>query len=543
MATAPRPEAPAKAPAKQKSQRQEQVSRIIEREIRHLPMPEEDRKKLERTALHPGKSADARRAASELRRAVYATRSMSRSAQENLVKPFVDNPHGERAHSAARLTRDSHFRKASTAEKELMARVFPSTSPATARGLPTVARQLSQAKLPTAQREQILRHAFSAKSDADMRLATRDVLRALKGQPEQTQQALLEPFTRPRLSEKKAAYASKLVHSPAWRSLGAPERTQLAQVLSTASPDNLRSLHTLAQLPGMLMDRDAQGGTLLSHLAQLAKGPLHPALHERRAELLNGVLEETAQSFQVDQKEFNTCTVTSMQYELVRDNPAEYARLIAGLAGPTGRVGMRGGGEIELQDDSLSSKASGPYSSAHRTLSEAIFQTSLMEFANGIDEYYVQGSRGTDESVRPDGSTYTGQYASGMVQAASALFGRAYTTWYKTPSTFDAQMEFLRNYQPAGPNTPVLISYDTTPGIVGGDHAVNFVRVEGDRVFFRNPWGPEYFLKAGDIQHDQSRVEDPKTGLYSFTIEQLRTLMWDLTVPEEARSFGAPAAA
>lgn len=533
-------EAPQAAPRKSaasRSQRREQVSRAIDREIQRLPLPAEDRKRLERAALQPGASAEERRAARDLRRVLYSTRSLPPSAQAGLVRPFVSRPQGAEARAAAALVRDQNFRAASSSERELMARVFPSTSPATARGLPAAARQLSQAKLPEAKREQVLRHAFSERSDPDVRLATRDVLRALKNEPQAAQAGLLEPFTRPHIGQNHAQYARELVHSPAWKSLGSTERTQLAQVFGAASNHGLRSIHLLSQQPGRLMDRDSQGGTLLSNLAQLARGPLHAALPEsRRAELLDSVLQESSRAELIDQKHFSTCTVTSMQYELARDNPAEFARIMAGLAGPTGRVGMRGGGELELQADALIPQAlRNPGDFGGRTLSEALFQTSLMEYANGTDEYRVQGPQG-DESIRPDGSTYQGQFASGMVRASSALFGRQYSDWPTYDATRDAQLDFLRNYRPDGPNAPVLISFDMNGDAPGGGHAVTFERMEGDRVFFRNPWGRTQDARGTEVPFG-ARVEDPATGLYSFSLEQFRERVYGLTVPEEARAF------
>ncbi|RKG72830.1 hypothetical protein D7W79_27230 [Corallococcus exercitus] len=504
-----------------------------------MPLSDRARERLEQTALHPGKSAEDRRAASDLRRVIYSTRSMPPSAQSDLVRPFVNHPTGKEARAAAALTRDPDFRKASTSERELMASVFPSTSPATARALPALTRQLSQTNLSKAEREQVLRHACSEQRDAPTREATRDVMRALKGQPEAAKNALLEPFTKPWLTEARAEGAQALVKSPAWKQLGPTERTQLAQVFSEApGHEGLRSVKVLSQKPERLMDRDATGGTLLSNLARLAKGPLHPGVGEsRRGELMRGVLQETSRAYQVNQSGFGTCTVTSMQYELVRDNPAEYARIVAGLAGPNGRVDMRGGGTLELQADSLPENAL-----LDRSFSEALFQSSLMEFANGADEYHVQGPHG-DESIRPDGTTYQGQYGDGMVRASSALFGKPFTDWSTTDLSRDAQLDFLRKYQPKGPNDPVLISFDTNGAAVeGGGHAVTFVKVEGDRVFFRNPWGPTADPK-GTEEDFGARVEKGSTGLYSFSLEQFRERVYALTVPSEAAGFGGRAVA
>jgi hypothetical protein len=71
-----------------------------------------------------------------------------------------------------------------------------------------------------------------------------------------------------------------------------------------------------------------------------------------------GALQETARPGEVYQFQFGSCTVTSMQYELVRNHPAEYARLMVRLTAD-GRVGMQGGGELELDGSDRRSNSEG----------------------------------------------------------------------------------------------------------------------------------------------------------------------------------------
>ena len=380
-----------------------------------------------------------------------------------------------------------------------------------------------------------------------------DILHDTRRLPAEAQDALLRPLAQAGAPGANAHSARQLLHSESWKQGSARDRLQLAQVFGAADAPGLNrpplgpldprgaldSLVKLARSPERLLrSQDAQGGNLLSNLATLATGPLHPSIDPaRRGKLLAGVLQETATAGQVDQHSFSTCTVTSMQYELARDTPAEYARIMAGLAGPSGRVALRGGGELELQPDSLPRAAL-----QGRSLSEALFQSAAMEFANGEDDYSVNGGPdGSDISRRPDGTQYAGQHDSGEVRLLQALFARPYSAWSgTTPSDAAAQLDFLRNYQPRGPNSPVLLNLFTQANRQGA-HAVDFVRVEGDRVFFRNPWGPQ-----GEVGQDAfpgARVENPRTGLNSISIAQFQQLVYQVIVPEEARAYGAPAAA
>jgi hypothetical protein len=56
------------------------------------------------------------------------------------------------------------------------------------------------------------------------------------------------------------------------------------------------------------------------------------------------------------------------------------------------------------------------------------------------------------------------------------------------------------------------------------------MRVEGDGVFFRNPWGPTG-NPSGTQTSRSFRVEDRETGLYSMTLEEFRQRVYVLAVP------------
>src|SRR6185436_6734858 len=84
--------------------------------------------------------------------------------------------------------------------------------------------------------------------------------------------------------------------------------------------------------------------------------PLNPELEAAgitQQTVLNDVMRGIVNPERIDQGRAPTCTVTSMQFELVRDDPSEYARIMAGLTGPSGTATMRGGGELKLEPDSL----------------------------------------------------------------------------------------------------------------------------------------------------------------------------------------------
>src|SRR5205085_11082388 len=70
--------------------------------------------------------------------------------------------------------------------------------------------------------------------------------------------------------------------------------------------------------------------------------------------LLESLIDEVGKPRLVDQSSFGTCVPTSMQYGLVQEQPAEYARLIRGLVGTGAKAEMQGGGTLQTQREYLS---------------------------------------------------------------------------------------------------------------------------------------------------------------------------------------------
>src|SRR5688572_19260256 len=85
---------------------------------------------------------------------------------------------------------------------------------------------------------------------------------------------------------------------------------------------------------------------MLDSLHTIATGPVARGLESQRGYLLSSTIEGVANPERITQEARGTCTVTSMSQMLARNNPAEYARLIAGLSSPSGEVRLRNGDTI-----------------------------------------------------------------------------------------------------------------------------------------------------------------------------------------------------
>ena len=293
--------------------------------------------------------------------------------------------------------------------------------------------------------------------------------------------AIFERLETPRFLKGSASVVSQVAAFAKSMGLSKTQLSQVDTLLKGASKET-------AGLVGALLEKnkevltavDSNGSTALANLARLAQQPLNPKLggDTTRSELLTAALRDIVNPNRIDQGDAPTCTVTSMQFELVSDEPAEYARILADLTGPDGRSKMRGGSYLELEAGDAGARDGRP-------VSDAIFQTAAMEFGNGRDAQFdpyagksVNGTTGAQQrGLKPDQQT----------QVLRQLFGVNYESKNFLTEAQGAQaLENLRNYDTKGAqNRPIILQIDQ------GDinHAVTFERVKDERVYFRDPYG------------------------------------------------------
>ncbi len=261
-------------------------------------------------------------------------------------------------------------------------------------------------------------------------------------------------------------------------------KTQLGQVdtlLKGATKETATLLGALLEkAPEVLSTVDGNGKTALENLSRLAQQPLNPKIagDTNKGELLASVLRDIVNPNRIDQGDAPTCTVTSMQFELVTDEPAEYTRLIADLSGPDGRAKMRGGSNLELESGDAGARDG-------RSISGALFQTAAMEFGNGRD---AQFDPYAGKSVNAKtGAEQRGLKPAQQTQVLRQLFGVNYESKnFLTEAEGAKALEKLRTVDTRGAqNRPIILQLDQ------GDfnHAVTFERISEQRVFFRDPYG------------------------------------------------------
>ncbi len=309
--------------------------------------------------------------------------------------------------------------------------------------------------------------ALVGRNDTDDSLALRDAIYQRMEQPSFLKGSATVPA-------QVAAFAKTLKLSPA-------QQAQVDSLLRGSTKETATLVGALLEkTPEVLTTVDGNGQTALANLARIATQPLNTKMagDTTKGELLSSVLREIINPNRIDQGDAPTCTVTSMQFELAADEPAEYLRLIADLSGPEGKSKMRGGSFLELEAGDAGARDG-------RSISDTIFQTAAMEFGNGRDGQF-------DPYAGKSVNTKTGAEQRGLkpaqqTQVLRQLFGVNYESKNFLNEAEGAKaLEKLRGYDTRGAqNRPIILQIDQ------GDfnHAVTFERVSDQRVYFRDPYG------------------------------------------------------
>jgi hypothetical protein len=127
-------------------------------------------------------------------------------------------------------------------------------------------------------------------------------------------------------------------------------------------------------------------------------------------------VRELAVPSSITQGDF-TCGATSLQVQLAVENPAEYVRLLSGLASPSGSVELANGDRLERE----------PHWNADelRSLPSRLLQSAFMEYANGAAwDYDPATDRSVGSLLGNRGQSGAGLEGIEMARLEGALFGR-----------------------------------------------------------------------------------------------------------------------
>lgn len=232
---------------------------------------------------------------------------------------------------------------------------------------------------------------------------------------------------------------------------------------------------------------------LSTELTELSRQPLADGLDS--ATLVGHLLEELADPSCINQKNKNTCGAATAQILLAKQDPAEYTRLVAGLASPEGKVTLKNGDLLvrepgtEQPDDSK------------RTQSSRLLQPAFMEYANGGDDYDNAKDVSETHSAK---APYTGLYAPQLDKLLEASTGAKFDTTLVKEDPSDAMKKLTAAIE-KGKIVPSLFNYPD----VGG-HFVNVTGVTKEKVAFINPWGREEDMERKTFEDNLWAVSVPQ---------------------------------
>jgi hypothetical protein len=249
-------------------------------------------------------------------------------------------------------------------------------------------------------------------------------------------------------------------------------------------------------LQTLLLEGKASG-ELLTSLSKLNQQELAPGID--RQQLLADVVQEVAVPEAIAQRNRGTCVPTSIEIQLAQQDPAEYVRLISGLASPKGEVTTAGGDVLEREPGVLDDGTS-------RSLSQKLLAPALMELGNARADY----DNDADEHVGGSLDGKSGLTAAQADVLLESIYGRDFA-FTNTGSAAEkkAGTEFVLEELEAGRDVLVGLKWGS------GGHKVLVTGTETrdgvEYVRIVNPWGRQELISVADFEANLRNVNyDPR---------------------------------
>lgn len=260
------------------------------------------------------------------------------------------------------------------------------------------------------------------------------------------------------------------------------------------------------RLPGEKDLRD--GKTLLQQLDGLSKQKFAPEL-AGADELLAHVVKEVFIPAAIGQGyEKLTCGPTSALAALAVQNPAEYVRLVAGLASPSGSVVMANGEPLVREPGTLNDDPAG----IQRSVAQRLLGPAAMEYANGVLPY----DNATDISMIAFGGLTAGMEE----HLLEGLFSRDFKSRYDTSAfmigilPIDMKRMLADQAIKAIDSGEAPVAVAMTWPTIDKAHFIVIDRIErtneGTFVIVRNPWGQEERLPYDSFKQHLIGVVQPE---------------------------------
>lgn len=286
--------------------------------------------------------------------------------------------------------------------------------------------------------------------------------------------------------------ANKNLEEKALKKLTKTQRQQYDRLAAQTKDDPLARLALqLLLLEGKLAGSKKSSGKkdLLAELDALTSQKLADGI--KRSDLIGDLVQELAVPSSIAQHNRGTCTVTSVQILAAKNDPAEFVRLVGGLASPKGEVKLRNGKKITREPGTASDDGT------KRSVSSRLWQPAMMEYANGSDDY----DNKTDKHKKTGKS---GLNASQVDQVLDGLMGADAKVDSSIKSDKDKKnaLKKMESELKAGKQVLAGIKWGIAnkDGKIDGSHKVVVSKIGKDRVYYTNPWGKEESMSRAEFE-------------------------------------------
>jgi len=278
------------------------------------------------------------------------------------------------------------------------------------------------------------------------------------------------------------------------QTITAPNNWQ-ALYLKENQPNNWQHQVQSVNISLQQLEKDGRlNQSLLEAIEQLQNLSLQPELNTKKELLIQSVLQDIATPESIMQGNKNTCAATVAQIKLAIEDPVKYVKIMAELAGPNGQSSSslvsnnRSGDFLRLDPQAISADASG------RSLSNRIFQTALMEYGNGNQNYHSQNDTNTSQGNQ---QTYSGLKDYENQELMNALFAGKY-------QTLSTKQGLAQNILAQRIENAVLAGVPISTGMKWGEggHQVLVVGMDPKNVQLINPqsMGHLYHISRHDFE-------------------------------------------
>ncbi|HRI67688.1 MAG TPA: hypothetical protein PK156_25765, partial [Polyangium sp.] len=178
----------------------------------------------------------------------------------------------------------------------------------------------------------------------------------------------------------------------------------------------------LLETRGVLEQRDSTGRTLVDSLIVVAEAAFWDpfALEPGRTRIFNELALNLSEPKRINQGLKGTCAAACIEGYMAEREPAEYARLVAGLVTRDGMVTLKSGATLVCDEDVLAPHVS----ERGRNPVSRIFQAACMEFAYPNLHY----DNVTDRHFDGDENVGTGLEINAFVRLLTAVTGEVWKT-------------------------------------------------------------------------------------------------------------------